>query len=147
MLGWHHQLSRHESEPTPGDSKGQGSLVCYGPLGSQRVGSQRVGHDLTMTAKRLNTISFHFMHILQFTKSYRWQIEQWSLGIGTRLVEWVSLHRGCMRDFFCGNGTVLYSDCDSGYTNLHVDLTGYNYRGAWWAAVHGVTKSWTRLSD
>ena len=20
-------------------------------------------------------------------------------------------------------------------------------RGAWWAAVHGVTKSWTRLSD
>ena len=21
------------------------------------------------------------------------------------------------------------------------------YRGAWWAAVHGVEKSWTRLSD
>ena len=39
--GWHHQLNGHESEQTPGDSEGQGSLVCCGPLGSQRV-----GHDL-----------------------------------------------------------------------------------------------------
>ena len=29
MVGWHHQLNGHESEQTPGDSKGQGSLVCY----------------------------------------------------------------------------------------------------------------------
>ena len=41
MVGWHHQLNGHESEQTPGDSEGQGSLVCCGPLGSQRV-----GHDL-----------------------------------------------------------------------------------------------------
>ena len=28
MIGWHHQLSVHEFEPTSGDSEGQGSLVC-----------------------------------------------------------------------------------------------------------------------
>ena len=28
MDGWHHQLSGHESEQTPGDSEGEGSLAC-----------------------------------------------------------------------------------------------------------------------
>ena len=31
MLGWHHQLSRHEFEQTLGDSEGQGGLVCSSP--------------------------------------------------------------------------------------------------------------------
>ena len=31
MVGWHHQLNGHESEPTLGDSGGQGSLVCCSP--------------------------------------------------------------------------------------------------------------------
>ena len=39
MVGWHHQLNGHEFEQTPGDSKGQGSLVVG-------YGSQIVGHDL-----------------------------------------------------------------------------------------------------
>ena len=29
MVGWHHWLNGHESEQTPGDSEGQGSLVCH----------------------------------------------------------------------------------------------------------------------
>ena len=33
MVGWHHQLNGHEFEQTPGDSKGQGSLVCCSPWG------------------------------------------------------------------------------------------------------------------
>ena len=28
MVGWHHRLSGHELEQTPGDSGGQGSVVC-----------------------------------------------------------------------------------------------------------------------
>ena len=40
MVAWHHQLSGHEFEQTPGDSEGQGSLVCSIPWG------RRVGHDL-----------------------------------------------------------------------------------------------------
>ena len=31
MVGWHHQLNGHESEQTPGDGQGQGSLACWSP--------------------------------------------------------------------------------------------------------------------
>ena len=33
MVGWHHWLPGHESEQTPGDSEGQGSLVGLSPWG------------------------------------------------------------------------------------------------------------------
>ena len=34
MVGWHHQLSEHEFEQTPGDGEGQqGSVVCCSPWG------------------------------------------------------------------------------------------------------------------
>ena len=33
MVGWHHQLSGHEFEQTPGDSEGQGSLACCSARG------------------------------------------------------------------------------------------------------------------
>ena len=33
MIGWHHQLNRHESEQIPEDSEGQGSLACCSPWG------------------------------------------------------------------------------------------------------------------
>ena len=33
MAGWHHWLNGHEFEQTPGDSVGQGSLVCWSPWG------------------------------------------------------------------------------------------------------------------
>ena len=31
MVGWHHQLNGHEFEQAPGDSEGQGRLVCCHP--------------------------------------------------------------------------------------------------------------------
>ena len=31
VVGWHHQLNGLEFEQTPGDSEGQGSLVCCNP--------------------------------------------------------------------------------------------------------------------
>ena len=37
MVGWHHQLNRHEFEQTPGNSEGQGNLACCSSWGSQRV--------------------------------------------------------------------------------------------------------------
>ena len=33
MVGWHHWLNGHESEQTPGDSEGHGSLMYCGPWG------------------------------------------------------------------------------------------------------------------
>ena len=31
MVGWYHQLNRHEFEQTLGDGKRQGSLACCSP--------------------------------------------------------------------------------------------------------------------
>ena len=39
MIRWHHQLNRHESEQTLGDSEGQRSLASCSPW------DHRVGHD------------------------------------------------------------------------------------------------------
>ena len=33
MVEWHHQLNGYESEQTPGDCEGQGSLACCSPWG------------------------------------------------------------------------------------------------------------------
>ena len=35
MVRWHHWLSEHEFEQTPGDGDGQGSLACCSPWGLQ----------------------------------------------------------------------------------------------------------------
>ena len=44
MVGWHHELNGQEFEQTPGDSEGQGSLVCCNPC----------GHKESDTAQQLN---------------------------------------------------------------------------------------------
>ena len=36
MVGWHHQFNGHEFEKTPGNSEGQGSLVCCSPWGHKQ---------------------------------------------------------------------------------------------------------------
>ena len=35
MVGWHHRLTGHECEQTPGDSEAQGSLASSSPGGHQ----------------------------------------------------------------------------------------------------------------
>ena len=37
MVGWHHWLNGHESEQTPEDSEGQGSLACCSPWGHKEL--------------------------------------------------------------------------------------------------------------
>ena len=37
MVGWHHRLSGHEFEQTPGDSEGQISLACCSPWGGNKL--------------------------------------------------------------------------------------------------------------
>ena len=36
MVGWHHQLNRHEFEQALGVSEGQGSLACCSPWGCKQ---------------------------------------------------------------------------------------------------------------
>ena len=40
IVGWHHQLNGYDSEETPGDSEGQGSLACCSPL------DHKIRHEL-----------------------------------------------------------------------------------------------------
>ena len=37
IIELNHQLNGHEVEQTPGDSEGQGSLVCYSPWGHKEL--------------------------------------------------------------------------------------------------------------
>ena len=37
MVGSYHRLSGHEFEQTPGDSEGEGSLVCCSPWGCKEL--------------------------------------------------------------------------------------------------------------
>ena len=38
MVGWHHPLSGHEFEQSPGDSEGEGSLAYCCPCGLKKLG-------------------------------------------------------------------------------------------------------------
>ena len=43
MVGWHHELNRHEFEQALGDSEGQGSLMCCRPCGVEKSQTQLNG--------------------------------------------------------------------------------------------------------
>ena len=47
MVGWHHGLNQYECEQTPGDSEGQGSLVCYSPWGLKESDMAERQNNLT----------------------------------------------------------------------------------------------------
>ena len=87
-IGWHHRLSAHEFEQTPGDSEGQGILACYCWWGhkeldtTERLNSNRAkksGHILFST---------YFLCILFYIFSFQ-QSETFT---GTMAVEgfWVA---------------------------------------------------------
>ena len=44
LVGWHHRLNGHEFEQTPGDGKGQGSLVCCSPWGRKEAGTTELNN-------------------------------------------------------------------------------------------------------
>ena len=51
MVAWYHRLSGHESEQTPGDSAGQGSLACCSPRGCKESGTtQRLNNKNILNA-------------------------------------------------------------------------------------------------
>ena len=59
-MGWHHQLNGQEFEQTPGDSDGQGSLVCSTPWG-------RKESDTTYQRNKNNKIS---QNIIKYQRSF-----------------------------------------------------------------------------
>ena len=53
MVGWHHQLSWHEFEQTPGDSEGQGSLACCSPWGLKESDTTELNNNSGGRWKRI----------------------------------------------------------------------------------------------
>ena len=37
MVEWHHRLNGDESEPTPRDGEGQGTLACFSSWGCKKL--------------------------------------------------------------------------------------------------------------
>ena len=65
VVGWHHWFNGHESEQTPGDCKGQGSLACCSPWGSKELD----------TTERLNSNNRH-KYIYTHTHVYIYNLFQ-----------------------------------------------------------------------
>ena len=62
MIGWHHQLNRHQFEQALGDSEGQGSLACCSPWGHK---------ELDMTEQLNNNSSFASSTLWKLTALFR----------------------------------------------------------------------------
>ena len=50
MVGWPHRLDGHESEQTPGDGEGPGSLVCCSPRGRKESDKTKQLNNCKVTA-------------------------------------------------------------------------------------------------
>ena len=55
-VGWHNQFNEQKFEQTPGDSEGQGSLVCCSPWGPKSWTELNYS-DLDVNNSDLNQIS------------------------------------------------------------------------------------------
>ena len=42
MVGWHHRVNGPQFDQAPGDSEGQGSLVCCSPWGCKELDQQQL---------------------------------------------------------------------------------------------------------
>ena len=52
MVRWHHQLNGREFEQIPGDSEGQGSLLCCSPWGHKEVDTTEQLNDKRQQSPR-----------------------------------------------------------------------------------------------
>ena len=109
----------------------------------QSMGSQRVGEDLTTEQQQQNLIlhgsTFQCSDCSTHSSAFSVNGDFYNLWHGRAGKFPHSLAERCSKQISSvqGNGTPLQYSC------LENPMDG----GAWWAAVHGVVKSWTRLRD
>ena len=66
---------------------------------------------------------------------------------GDTVVKNIPANAGDIRDAGSIPGSGIYPGGGNGNPLQYSCLENPMYRGAWWPTVHGVTNSWTRLSD
>ena len=155
MVGWHHQLNGHKSEQAPWDGEGQGILVCCNPW----------GHKALDTTEQLNNNKadskiYTEAQMPRITKP----IIKRKNNVGRFTLQTSNLLQSYNKLGFLCSSEGKASICNAGEPGLIPGLGGspgegnnnpiqYSWlensmdRGAWWPTIHGVAKSWTRLSD
>ena len=120
------------------------------------------------------TLSLHWKGIRNQIKLLYWSMVIWlvksfsncahhlkakfySVGTQTQYIQWKSIKTDdliCRNSFFTAHTYILWfcicrkiSGEGNGTPLQYACLENPMDRGVWWAAVHGVAKSWTRLSD
>ena len=63
MFGWHHQLSAHEFDQTPGDSEGEGSLVFCNPQGHKESDTTQLPNNNECIINSLQPQTLSTRHI------------------------------------------------------------------------------------
>jgi len=132
MVGWHHWLNGREFEQAPGVGDGQGSLACWSPWGRKELDTTE-WTELNWATKHSTAEHRCDLMCTQAHKTLSHPTRTLTLFNGTTFLFFKTIRLS----FGEGNGTPLQYSC------LENPMDG----GAWWATVHGVAKSRTRLSD
>ena len=86
MFAWHHRLSGHEFEQSPGDGEGQGCLACCSPWGHK---------ESDMTEGMNNKISFNILYfdILNFKIKCKFKIFHICMLASDSATPWAVAHQ------------------------------------------------------
>ena len=143
MFGWYHRLSGHRFEQTPGDSEGQGSLVCCSPWGRKSWTWLNSSHLYLTTRKTIaltirtfvsKVISLLFNMLSRFV---------WASLVAQLVKNPPAMQKASVP--FLVQEDPLEAGMATPYSILAWRIP--MDRGAWWATVHGVAKSQTQLSN
>ena len=163
MVGWNHWLNGHKFEQALRVGDGQGSLVCWRPWGCKESDTTvtELNWTLSTFAPLLHWILlcsslFMSMHDLQLKTSLILLFKDKLLSKISILLQvmdiWASPVAQMVKIVPTMQETqfnlwVRKTPLEKQSTPLFLPVEKPMDRGAWWATVHGVGKSQTRLSD
>ena len=109
MAGWHHQLDGHEFEWTPGDSDGQGGLVCCDSWGHKESDTTE---QLNWTELKLTKWEGYTLQInLHSHRGRRHSAEYWWGDITLPLSSTIHFSKNCPSA--CSSGLMNMSVCSA----------------------------------
>ena len=136
IVGWHHQLDRHEFEQALGIGDGQGSLVCWSPWGPKESDTTEW---LNWTELKTDgRIIFCFKNLFIFDCAG----SSWLCGISSSCWERGLLSSGGAQAYHCGG----FSCCRA--QTLELGLSSLWPQGlvVWWHMGSSQTRDWTHIS-
>ena len=81
MTGWHHRLQGHEFEQAPGNSEGQGGLVCCSPRGHKESGSTEQLNNKNIDRHRIISTSAYCLLYIQIVMILWTRVKEMTLNL------------------------------------------------------------------